>query len=113
MPHGLSALVLGRHDQYLLTSHYKELVVSEIPSPTAVSATEFKVRCLELMDEVAIRRISYIVTKRGVPVAELVPIEGSAASPIGILRGTVVEHDDLVAPDHAAWSGSADPLDEE
>lgn len=81
-------------------------------SPIRLSATEFKARCLELMDDVATRRTRYVVTKRGVPVAELVPSGDTDASPIGFLHGTAIEHGDLVAPDPATWGEGADPLDE-
>ena len=75
-----------------------------------IPATEFKARCLDLMDEVARRRVRYVVTKRGVPVAELIPIDAPEISPIGFLHGTVVQHGDIVAPDHETWHEAADPL---
>lgn len=40
-----------------------------------IPATEFKARCLELMDRVAEGRETYVVTKRGKPVAKLVPAD--------------------------------------
>jgi prevent-host-death family protein len=40
-----------------------------------VAATEFKARCLELMDRVAEGRETYVITKRGKPVAKLVPTD--------------------------------------
>jgi prevent-host-death family protein len=40
-----------------------------------VGATEFKARCLELMDRVAEGRETYVITKRGKPVAKLVPAD--------------------------------------
>jgi prevent-host-death family protein len=40
---------------------------------TVVAATEFKARCLELMDRVAEGRSTYVITKHGRPVAKLVP----------------------------------------
>lgn len=80
-------------------------------SPVRLSATEFKARCLELMDDVATRRTRYIVTKRGVPVAELVPSGDAEASPIGFLQGTAITHGDIVAPDPTAWAEGSDPLD--
>lgn len=40
-----------------------------------VPATEFKAKCLELMDRVAERRESFVITKRGKPVAKLVPAD--------------------------------------
>jgi prevent-host-death family protein len=40
-----------------------------------VPATRFKAQCLELMDRVAERRATYVITKRGKPVAKLVPAD--------------------------------------
>jgi len=40
-----------------------------------VPAGEFKVRCLAIMDEVASKHEAIIITKRGKPVARLVPVE--------------------------------------
>lgn len=78
-----------------------------------ISATEFKARCLELMDDVSVRGVTYIVTKRGVPVAELVPVDDSRVSPFGILRGTVIEKGDVISPDHEVWASTgSDPLDQ-
>jgi prevent-host-death family protein len=45
------------------------------PAPGTVAATEFKARCLELMDRVAEGRETYVITKRGRPVAKLVPTD--------------------------------------
>ncbi len=40
-----------------------------------VPATEFKAKCLELMDRVAEGRDTYVITKHGKPVAKLVPAD--------------------------------------
>jgi prevent-host-death family protein len=40
-----------------------------------VSATEFKAKCLQLMDRVAERRESFVITKRGKAVAKLVSVD--------------------------------------
>jgi prevent-host-death family protein len=40
-----------------------------------VPATKFKAQCLELMDRVAEGRKTYVITKRGKPVAKLVPVD--------------------------------------
>jgi len=40
-----------------------------------VPATKFKAQCLELMDRVAEGRKTYVITKRGRPVAKLVPVD--------------------------------------
>jgi prevent-host-death family protein len=40
-----------------------------------IPAGEFKARCLKLMDEVRATRRPIVITKRGKPVARLVPVE--------------------------------------
>lgn len=76
-----------------------------------VKASEFKAKCLDLMDEVQQRHISVVVTKRGAPVAKLGPVDDTPPNPIGFLRGTVVSDHALVGPEHDAWAESdSDPL---
>ncbi len=69
-----------------------------------VSATEFKARCLDLLDQVGTRQIGSLgITKRGKVVAVLVPPPNTADAVRqlhGFLRGTVLvpEGVDLTAP---------------
>ncbi|MEO7361863.1 MAG: type II toxin-antitoxin system Phd/YefM family antitoxin [Gemmatimonadaceae bacterium] len=59
------------------------------PARRFISASEFKARCLELMDEVNATRAELVITKHGAAVARLVPMADGAASAFGFLRGTV------------------------
>ena len=58
------------------------------------SATEFKAKCLEILDGLAARKLTRVtITKRGRIVAVLTPPEGSEAEIRGLhglLRGSVV-----------------------
>ena len=65
-----------------------------------VAAGEFKQKCLRLLDEVAETGTPIVVTKRGKPVAQLVPppASESGAEWLGSLRGTAEIRGDLVAP---------------
>jgi prevent-host-death family protein len=69
-----------------------------------VSASEFKAKCLDILDRVHRRELErVVVTKRGVPVAVLVPPPAEAADVErlhGLLRGSVVVPPglDLTAP---------------
>ena len=40
-----------------------------------IAATQFKAECLSLLDEVERTRTELTVTKRGIPVARIVPLE--------------------------------------
>jgi len=64
-----------------------------------VAATEFKAKCLELMDRVHERQETIVITKRGKPVAKLVPVAPASEERLyGWLRGQAWERGDIVAP---------------
>jgi len=50
-----------------------------------MAAAKFKEQCLSLLDEVDAEGI--VITKRGKPVAKLIPIASDSASLIGSLKG--------------------------
>ncbi|MFI5181394.1 MAG: type II toxin-antitoxin system Phd/YefM family antitoxin [Thermoanaerobaculia bacterium] len=52
-----------------------------------ISAARFKATCLSLLDRVGVDGI--IITKRGKPVAKLLPIRTTSAELIGSLKGKV------------------------
>ena len=64
------------------------------PSRT-VKATEFKAKCLKLMDEVAESGEEIVITKNGKPVAKLTPYRERPKSPFGLNRGRYEIHGDL------------------
>jgi len=68
-----------------------------------MSAAEFKAKCLQAMDEVAESGESIVVTKRGKPVAQLVPVAKKPKTLRGFLKGMVKVRGDLVAPTGARW----------
>lgn len=63
-----------------------------------IPASKFKAQCLMLMDRVAASRRAIVITKRGRPVAKLVPVEPTPPiSLFGCMKGTVISRDDLLA----------------
>ena len=52
-----------------------------------MAAGKFKVHCLAVMDEVQAKRQAVIITKRGKPVAKLVPVEQEKDDIFGFLKG--------------------------
>lgn len=68
--------------------------------PRQMPAGEFKAKCLRVLDDVAASRHEVIVTKRGKPVAEVVPIAATGAVPIQGLR---IRQGDLVSPIDEDW----------
>ncbi len=69
------------------------------PRPT-LAISEFKATCLAVLEEVRRTGTSVVVTKRGVPIAEIVPPSTAAAGGdwIGTMRGSATFADDLIAP---------------
>jgi prevent-host-death family protein len=70
-----------------------------------VPAGEFKAHCLKLMDEVRATRRPIVITKRGTPVARLVPIDEKAPrrEVFGCMKGTLTIHGDIVRPLDIDW----------
>ncbi len=72
--------------------------------PRQITASRFEAQCLALLDEVAETGEPLIVTKRGRPVARLVPLE-----PPPSLIGSVAwdDEDALLQPEPEAWDADA------
>ncbi|MFN6121054.1 MAG: type II toxin-antitoxin system Phd/YefM family antitoxin [Actinomycetes bacterium] len=71
---------------------------------TEIRASDFKATCLALLDDVADHRAEYVITKRGRPVARLVPI-AEAADMHGSVR-LASPDDDLFSTEEAWTAGS-------
>ncbi len=63
---------------------------------TTVAVSEFKAKCLRLLDEVAQEGQILVVTKRGRPVARVVPISPPRRSLRGTWKGMVKLKGDIV-----------------
>ena len=68
-----------------------------------VKASEFKAKCLSLMDEVAENAEAIIITKNGKPVSKLVPYYQKPETLFGLHHSIVKSHDDLIAPIADSW----------
>lgn len=69
---------------------------------TAIGAGDFKAKCLQLLDDVENSREPLLITKRGKPVAKLVPVEPEHPL-FGALQGSVVSEGDLLSPLEMDW----------
>ena len=86
-----------------------------LESRVEVPAGEFKAKCLKLMDEVARTRRPLVITKRGKPVAQLVPPQAPLPrselfgymAGIGTIAGEII---DVPGAPWAAESGEEDAL---
>ena len=69
-----------------------------------ITAGEFKARCLTLMDDVRKNREPILITKRGKPVAKLVPAENEGRQFLGRLEGIIRIVGDIESPiEPDAW----------
>jgi prevent-host-death family protein len=63
-----------------------------------IAAAEFKARCLTLMEDVRSTREPLVITKRGKPVAKLVPADDPEREFIGRLEGIIRIVGDIESP---------------
>jgi len=70
-----------------------------------IPAGAFKACCLAIMDEVQAKREAIVITKRGKPVAKLVPVEKEKDDIFGFMKGKLTVLGDVVSPiiDPADW----------
>ena len=61
-------------------------------------AGEFKARCLRVMEDVRKYRSAVVITKKGRPVAKLVPVEDPEPDVFGCMAGTADIVGDVEAP---------------
>lgn len=68
----------------------------------SVSASQFKAQCLAMLDKVAKTGLPVVVTKRGKPIAKLIPIDSQEPPD---LLGSVhyTREEDLLAPVDESW----------
>lgn len=72
-----------------------------------IPAARFKAQCLDLLDRVRDERRSIVVTKRGKPVARVVPFDDEPESIVGFLRDSVVRYGDVTSPIEEPWEADA------
>jgi prevent-host-death family protein len=77
-----------------------------------ITAAEFKAKCLKLMDEVAKTKQPITITKRGKPIAQLVPTSASKPPVFGCMKGTVLFEGDIISPLDEEWSAVSGDEDE-
>jgi prevent-host-death family protein len=69
----------------------------------AVKASEFKAKCLALLDEVAASGNRLVITKNGKPVADVVPHRTPKRSPFGLWKDSVKITGDIMSPIDVEW----------
>ena len=64
-----------------------------------IQISKFKATCLAVLDRVAQTREPILITRRGIPIARIIPPAPTpAASWLGSMKGSVEIHGDVIAP---------------
>jgi prevent-host-death family protein len=64
----------------------------------SIPAARFKAQCLRVMEEVRSKRSAVLITKRGKPLAKLIPAEDESDDIFGSLAGKIEILGDIVSP---------------
>ena len=75
----------------------------------AIKASEFKAKCLKLMDEVSETGEEIVITKNGKPVAKLTAFRERPKTLFGIGRGRMKILGDIISPLDVEWEAEVDP----
>lgn len=71
-----------------------------------IKASEFKAKCLQLMDEVAETGKPIVITKNGTPVSQLVPFRAKAKTLFGAHKGMIRIKSDIISPIDVEWESN-------
>ena len=78
-------------------------------NPRTIKASEFKAKCLKLMDEVAETGEEIIITKNGKPVAKLSALREKPKTLFGMDKGRMKIIGDIISPIDVEWDAMVNP----
>ena len=78
-------------------------------APRTIKASEFKARCLKLMDEVAESGQEIVITKHGRPISKLAPYREKPKAPFGRHRDIIRITGDIIEPIDVEWEAESNP----
>ena len=79
------------------------MTADAVPETRTITASEFRAKCLKLMDEVAETGEEIVITKHGRPVARLLPYRKRPATPFGRGTGKFEIIGDIISPVDLDW----------
>jgi len=74
------------------------MVAKEILMTEFMKAEKFKTQCLKVIDQVRKTKRCIVITKRNIPIAQLVPIEEKETNLFGKMKGTARVLGDIIKP---------------
>lgn len=72
-----------------------------------MGAGEFKAQCLALLNKVAREHETILVTKRGKPVAKVIPVNKAQKDLQQQLKGSVLSEKDIISPVSVRWEAAS------
>jgi prevent-host-death family protein len=69
----------------------------------AIKASEFKAKCLALIEEISRTGETVVVTKRGEPLVDVIPHRPKKRSPFGMWKDSVRITGDIISPIDVEW----------
>ena len=82
---------------------------NESGSQRTMKASEFKSKCLRLMDEVAENGVEIVITKNGKPVAKLTAIQERPKTLFAAGRERMKILGDIISPIDVEWEAQSNP----
>lgn len=76
---------------------------SRSDKPVVMNASEFRARCLKLMDDLNERGGEFTIAKNGRPVSRLVPYQDKSNLPFSRHKERIKIHGDIVSPMPPGW----------
>ena len=86
-----------------------ETNINRANATRTIKTSEFKAKCLQLMDEVAESGEEIVITKNGRPVSRLAPYREKPKAPFGRYRDIIQIHGDISDPIDVEWEARSDP----
>lgn len=81
------------------------------PETRTIKASEFKARCLKLMDEVAETGQEIVITKNGRPISRLTPYRRNHKPLFGRYKDVIKIHGDIDGPIDVVWEAEQGLID--
>jgi prevent-host-death family protein len=82
-------------------------MVIEMAKYKEMAAGEFKARCLQVMEQVNKTKTPVVITKRGKPIARLVPVETEPVDGFGCMKSATRIVGDVISPIAVEWEANA------
>ena len=82
---------------------------ADVGQSRTMKASEFKAKCLGLMDEVAENGVEIVITKNGKPVVKLTACHERPKSLFGIDQGRMRIVGDIISPIDVEWEAQSNP----